>query len=233
MKDGFKAPISTNSLSGPGTMNEMASCALSSPSIQAMQDWDLNLKLETANPIFKPLLDKFNRDTKASLSHLLTVHNETCGCQTDCGASELNRVWNQKKVAFMEMHKLSGLPFEDFLNRILHLLLSNPIQNVQPLSESDFWLHLRQPYPPPPPPPQGLPENTVTSPHSIVKSNTIDDEELADIQSFIMNDIVEESSKASNSSAVEPGVQAIMSPADSDGSASGSIKSSSDCKCKL
>jgi hypothetical protein len=123
--------------------------------------------------MFRSILEKFNRDIKASLTHILIIHNETCACQIEC-ASEVNKVWNQKKLAFLELQKLSGLTFDDYLGRVLRLLLNNNLQNVEPLSESDFWQHLRHPFP---------------SPSQTNKGGTIDDEELADIQSFIMKDI--------------------------------------------
>ena len=130
--------------------------------------------------MFRPILEKFGRDIKVTLTHLLTVHNETCGCHIDCAPSELNRVWNQKKVAFMELHKLSGLSFDDFLSRILRLLLNSNIRDVEPLQEPDFWLYLRQPF------------SSVVEPQppcSTATKGTIDDEELADIQNYILNDI--------------------------------------------
>ena len=82
---------------------------------------------------------------EATLGHLTTVHSETCGCQTASTSHEaINRIWNQKKVLFMELQKQSGLEeFEDFLNRVLRLLLTNSIRDIPPLSESDFWMLLR------------------------------------------------------------------------------------------
>ena len=156
--------------------SSLANCSTSSSSIQVLQDWELCMRLESYNGMFRSILEKFHRDIKACLSHVLIIHNETCACQ-DVVASDVNRVWNQKKLAFLELHKLTGLSFDDFLGRVLRLLLNNNLQNVEPLSESDFWQHLRQPYhqsPNQPPAP---------------KAGTIDDDELADIQSFIMSDI--------------------------------------------
>ena len=44
----------------------------------------------------------------------------------------------------MELQKQCGLEeFEDFLNRVLRLLLNNSIRDIPPLSESDFWILLR------------------------------------------------------------------------------------------
>ena len=44
----------------------------------------------------------------------------------------------------MELQKQCGLEeFEDFLNRVLRLLLTNSIRDIPPLSESDFWMLLR------------------------------------------------------------------------------------------
>jgi hypothetical protein len=80
----------------------------------------------------------------------------------------MNKVWNQKKVLFMELHKLTGLSFDEFLNRTLRLLLNNTLQEVAPLSESEFWKSLRQP----------LALKAPTDSSSI----KLDDEELADIQ---------------------------------------------------
>ena len=156
--------------------SSLANCSSSSSSVQVLQDWELCMRLESYNGMFRSILEKFHRDIKACLSHVLIIHNETCACQ-DVVASDVNRVWNQKKLAFLELQKLSGLSFDDFLGRVLRLLLNNNLQNVEPLSESDFWQHLRQPYHQSPnqaPPPKG---------------GTIDDDELADIQSFIMSDI--------------------------------------------
>ena len=188
-----------------------------SPSLLALQDWELCLRLEAYNVMFRPVLEKFRRDIKVTLTHLLTVHNETCGCHIDCAPTEMNRVWNQKKVAFMELHKLSGLSFEDFLSRILRLLLNSNIQNVEPLHEPDFWLYLRQPFSSvhveqqqqqqqQQQPQQQTPSssNTVAVPAAAApapaptKGTPIDDEEFADIQNYILNDI--DSSQASSSS---------------------------------
>ena len=156
--------------------SSLPNCSSSSSSIQVLQDWELCMRLESYNGMFRSILEKFHRDIKACLSHVLIIHNETCACQ-DVVASDVNRVWNQKKLAFLELQKLSGLSFDDFLGRVLRLLLNNNLQNVEPLSESDFWQHLRQPY-------HQSPNQASSS-----KGGTIDDDELADIQSFIMSDI--------------------------------------------
>ena len=156
--------------------SSLANCSSSSSSIQVLQDWELCMRLESYNGMFRSILEKFHRDIKACLSHVLIIHNETCACQ-DVVASDVNRVWNQKKLAFLELQKQTGLSFDDFLGRVLRLLLNNNLQNVEPLSESDFWQHLRQPY-------HQSPNQAPAS-----KGGTIDDDELADIQSFIMSDI--------------------------------------------
>ena len=52
--------------------------------------------------LIKPLLHIFSGNLKSTLSHLTTIHNETCGCQTDSSTHQtINKVWNQKKVLFM------------------------------------------------------------------------------------------------------------------------------------
>ena len=57
-----------------------------------------NLSISEAE-LIRPILTKFSGSMKATLSHLTTVHNETCGCQTGSTSQEvINRVWNQKKV---------------------------------------------------------------------------------------------------------------------------------------
>ena len=44
----------------------------------------------------------------------------------------------------MELQKQCGFEeFEDFLNRVLRLLLNNSLRDIPPLSESDFWILLR------------------------------------------------------------------------------------------
>ena len=116
----------------------------------ANENWNESLSLlasEEAKIMIRPILSRFSGSMKATLGHLTTVHNETCGCQTGSTLTHeaINRVWNQKKVLFMELQKQSGLEeFEDFLNRVLRLLLtSNSIRDIPPLSESDFWMLLR------------------------------------------------------------------------------------------
>ena len=73
-----------------------------------VDDWGLNT-------MFKQILQKFKGDIKSTFSHLATVHNETCGCQIGLSshAEVTNKVWNQKKVPFMELQKQSGLDFDD------------------------------------------------------------------------------------------------------------------------
>jgi hypothetical protein len=127
--------------------------------------------------MFKPILDKFAGSMKSTLNHLTTVHNETCGCQIGSTSHEAtNKVWNQKKVSFMELQKQSGLEFEDYLNRVLGLLLTNSIRDVQPLSESEFWLTLRTTYPDNPKPMTQCNVETM-------------EEDLADINNLIAKDI--------------------------------------------
>ncbi len=212
-----------------GRAAKMDAFKASSNSSASLHEWDLCLRLESINALFKPILDKFERDLKACIGHLLTVHNETCGCHIEC-ASEMNKAWNQKKVPFMELHKLSGLPFEDFLGRILRLSLANPIQSIEPLTESEFWLSLRQATTPfgaataaaaaaaatgaidVSGAPDGQsqlvhagsanangagngplkPPSAAVAAAAAATTATIDDEELADIQSFILSDIVDE-----------------------------------------
>ncbi|TRY63880.1 hypothetical protein TCAL_10346 [Tigriopus californicus] len=156
------------------------SCTYTTPnSLQALHEWELSLRLEVLNNAIRPILEKFNRDVRNTLGHLVNVHNETCGCHFN-GISEVNRVWNQKKVPFLELQKSSGLSFEDYMSRALRLLMRTRIQDVEPLSEPDFWVIMSQCYAPT--------ETTVVSPDK----PTIDDEELNDIQNFILNDIVDE-----------------------------------------
>ena len=133
---------------------------------------------EEAQQLLSPLLAHFSGSMKATLSHLTTVHNETCGCQTGSSTHEtINRVWNQKKVLFMELQKQCGLEeFEDFLNRVLRLLLTNSIRDIPPLSESEFWMMLRTSYQP----------EVAKAPCTAMDSM---EEDLADINNLIAKDI--------------------------------------------
>lgn len=64
-----------------------------------------------------PAMEKFNGNGPAMYAHLCHVHTEACGCQISPEHEAENKVWHQKKVQFMELHKQSGLEFDDFLNR--------------------------------------------------------------------------------------------------------------------
>ena len=122
----------------------------------------------------KPILDHFSGNMKATINHLTTVHNETCGCQMDSASQEVaNKVWNQKKVPFMELQKQSGLDFEDYLNRVLRLLLTKSIHDISPVLESDFWKELRTSYP---------------SDNAKIPMESME-EDLADINNYIAKDI--------------------------------------------
>ena len=84
-----------------------------------------------------------------------------------------NKVWNQKKVPFMELQKQSGLDFEDYLNRVLRLLLTKSIHDISPVLESDFWKELRTSYP---------------SDNAKIPMESME-EDLADINNYIAKDI--------------------------------------------
>ncbi|XP_071746172.1 uncharacterized protein [Lepeophtheirus salmonis] len=97
-------------------------------------------------PIFEILLKKFSSDIPSLLSHLLTMHNESCGCHLSDYDSQktYNQIWNQKKLQFMELHKLvSQMDFEEYLNRVLRLLIHADIPGTLPLPEAEFWASLR------------------------------------------------------------------------------------------
>lgn len=149
-----------------------------------VDDWELHT-------LFKQILQRFKGDIKSTFSHLATVHNETCGCQIGLSshAEVTNKVWNQKKVPFMELQKQSGLEFDDYLNRVLRLLVDNNIQNVQPLPESEFWQTLRQTSFCQPKDAHGCQQ-----PMEHCNEETIE-EDLADIHSLIASDIGAESSQ--------------------------------------
>ena len=141
--------------------------------VPVVDDWAFSESDET----LKAILPRFSGNIKATISHLATVHNETCGCQMPNPSQEVaNRVWNQKKVPFMELQKQSGLDFEDYLNRVLRLLLTNPnISQVPPLSESEFWMTLRNSYP---------------ADNAKIECNADSmEEDLADINNLIAKDI--------------------------------------------
>lgn len=139
-----------------------------------MEGWAFS---ESDDDTLKPILDHFSGNLKATMNHLATVHNETCGCQFMDSASQevANKVWNQKKVPFMELQKQSGLDFEDYLNRVLRLLLTNSIHAISPVLESDFWKTLRTSYP--------------TDNAKIVESMESMEEDLDDINHLIAKDI--------------------------------------------
>ena len=109
---------------------------------------------------------------QTSLAHMRTVHNETCGCDLvtfNNITNELNKAWQARRSAFIELHKArfpnNAITFDDFLSRILRVGLATNFQNVSPMSEGDFWLHLRGPS----------------------TSSPIEDE-LADIHNFILEE---------------------------------------------
>ena len=124
--------------------------------------------------LIKPMLPIFSGNLKSTLSHLTTIHNESCGCQTGSSTHEaINRVWNQKKVLFMELQKQCGIEeFEDFLNRVLRLILTNSIRDIPPLTEAEFWPTLRTTYPE---------TKALTMPNM--------EEDLADINNLIAKDL--------------------------------------------
>ena len=149
-----------------------------------VDDWGLHT-------MFKQILQKFKGDINSTFSHLATVHNETCGCQIGLSshAEITNKVWNQKKVPFMELQKQSGLDFDDYLNRVLRLLVDNNIHNVQPLQEAEFWQTLRQTSFC-----QSKDANGCQQPMEHCNEETIE-EDLADIHSLIASDIGADSSQ--------------------------------------
>ena len=149
-----------------------------------VDDWGMHT-------MFKQILQKFKGDIKSTFSHLATVHNETCGCQIGLSshAEITNKVWNQKKVPFMELQKQSGLDFDDYLNRVLRLLVDNDIHNVQPLQEAEFWQTLRQTSFC-----QSKDANGCQQPMEHCNEETIE-EDLADIHSLIASDIGADSSQ--------------------------------------
>ena len=140
-------------------------------------------------PMFRQAVNKFKGDIKNTLSHFTSVHNETCGCQIGHGSHEAaNRVWNQKKVHFLELQKQSGLHFEDFLNRSLRLLMTNSVQNVQPMSEAEFWqtvANYQQP-------------TIIQEPKPSCSNPEAIEEDLADIHQFIANDIAQQTFPSSS-----------------------------------
>ena len=155
-------------------------------------NWEAELFYQEAQHVLRPLLTRFSGCMKSSLSHLATIHNETCGCQTNSSSHEaINRVWNQKKVLFMELQKQCGLEeFEDFLNRVLRLLLTNSIQDIAPLTESEFWMTLRNTYP----------DSKAMNP---CHSDSME-EDLADINNLIAKDIGGEPGQVFLSQTVPP-----------------------------
>ena len=82
-----------------------------------MDYWERTMLYDMDLMVLKPTLEKFGGDCKATLSHLCHVHTETCGCHIGSEHETANKIWNQKKVPFMELHKQSGLDFDDYLNR--------------------------------------------------------------------------------------------------------------------
>ena len=163
---------------------EMADIVNQSPTLnegKMLEDLEQAMFFEHDIALFRQTVSKFKGDVKSTLGHLTTVHHETCGCQMGQGSHEAaNRVWNQKKVPFIELQKQSGLDFEDFLNRTLRLLMTNSVQNVQPMTEAEFWQTLRaSSYPQPP----------TEEPKPTCSSHEAIEEDLADIHQFIANDI--------------------------------------------
>lgn len=140
---------------------------------------DHPLQTGSEDQMLGTILPRFAGSMEATLSHLVTVHNETCGCQTGSSTQEaINRVWNQKKVLFMELEKQCGLTdFEDFMNRVLRLILTNPVTETPPLSESEFWMTLRTT--------SCYPENSSKLPCNADSM----EEDLADINNLIAKDI--------------------------------------------
>lgn len=166
------------------SLAEMDDTANRSPNVnegKMPEDLERAMFFEHDIAMFRQTVSKFKGDVKSTLGHLTTVHNETCGCQIGHGSHEVaNRVWNQKKVPFIELQKQSGLDFEDFLNRSLRLLMTNSLQNVQPMTEAEFWQTLRATsYQQPP----------IEEPKPSCSSHEAIEEDLADIHQFIANDI--------------------------------------------
>ncbi len=143
--------------------------------------------------LFKPILSKFSWDIKATFNHLTTVHNETCGCQIGSTSHEAtNRAWNQKKVQFMELQKQSGLDFEDYLNRVLRLVLNNlnSIKDIPPLTEAEFWLNHQT---------SSFPSASMMGKAAGIIGDAME-EELADINNLIAKDIGAEPNQVFQSS---------------------------------
>ncbi len=81
-------------------------------------DWEKSLLYDAEQfVLLKPTVEKFNGNFKNMLTHLFHVHTEACGCQIGSEHEITSKVWNQKKVPFMELQKQSGLEFDDYLNR--------------------------------------------------------------------------------------------------------------------
>jgi hypothetical protein len=87
------------------------------PQVVGMDYWERAMVYDVDPVMLKPTLAKFRGDCKATLSHLFQVHTESCGCHIGSDHEAANKIWNQKKVPFMELQKQSGLDFDDYLNR--------------------------------------------------------------------------------------------------------------------
>ena len=149
-------------------------------------NWEKNTLFENDIIMFRALLQKFST-VQSTVSHLITIHNETCGCHIGNSHHEAsNKIWNQKKVQFMELQKISGLDFEDYLNRVLRLLVTANILNVDPLPESEFWLTLRVMMA------STNQTSTVTSHNKLEEKYSLIEEDLNDIHNYIASEIMNE-----------------------------------------
>ncbi len=135
----------------PATTATATTKAPSTPSQQP--DWDLlRSRLEKAHPGARQVLSRFGRDLPAGLAHLLAVHEGACRCCSSRDNSDqddaktLSKTWSHRKAAFVAACKLSGLSFDDFLLRVLKLVMANSgnMQGVDPVSEEELWMYLRQ-----------------------------------------------------------------------------------------
>ena len=89
----------------------------SATQVTGMEYWERAMLYDMEMMMLKPTLEKFGGDCKATLTHLCQVHTESCGCHIGPDHEAANKIWNEKKVPFMELHKQSGLDFDDYLNR--------------------------------------------------------------------------------------------------------------------
>ena len=96
-------------------------------------------------PSWRALVKKFG-SSESAFGHVLNLHDEACGCHHhDDGRQERNnRIWNQKKVHFLELQKASGMFLLEFLERILRLVMTSNLSAVTPVDDSEFWTHLRK-----------------------------------------------------------------------------------------